>query len=38
MDNKMYIRMNCDWKSREEYEKKKRQEKVKQNNKVKVTK
>ena len=34
MDNKAYIRMDRDWKSREEYEK--RKEKVKQNNKVKA--
>ena len=36
MDKKEYIRMDRDWKSREEYEKIKRQEKDKQNNKVKV--
>lgn len=36
MDKKAYIRMDRDWKSREEYEKRKRQEKDKQNNKVKV--
>lgn len=29
MDNKLYVRMNCDWKSREEYENRKKQEKVK---------
>lgn len=35
MDSKVFIRMDRDWKSREEYEKKKRLERVKQNNKVK---
>lgn len=36
MDNKVYIRMDRDWKSREEYEKRKKKEKIKQNNKVKA--
>ena len=35
MDSKVFIRMDRDWKSREEYENKKRLERVKQNNKVK---
>jgi len=35
MDNKMYIRMDRDWKSREEYEKKKKQERVNKLSKIK---
>ena len=35
MDSKVFIRMDRDWKSREDYEKNKRLERVKQNNKVK---
>ena len=35
MDSKVFIRMDRDWKSREDYEQKKRLERVKQNNKVK---
>lgn len=35
MDNKVYIRMDRDWKSREEYEKKKKQERVNKLSKIK---
>jgi len=35
MDNKMYIRMDRDWKSREEYEKKKKQERINKLSKIK---
>ena len=35
MDSKMYIRMDRDWKSREEYEKRKKQERLNKLSKMK---
>jgi hypothetical protein len=35
MDRKVYVRMNCDWKSRDEYEKRKKKEKLNETYKVK---
>jgi len=38
MDSKMYIRMDRDWKSREEYEKRKKQERLNKLSKMKKEK
>lgn len=38
MDSKLYIRMDRDWKSREEYEKRKKQERLNKLSKMKKEK
>lgn len=38
MDSKLYIRMDRDWKSREEYEKRKKQERLNKLSKIKKEK
>jgi len=38
MDSKLYIRMDHDWKSREEYEKRKKQERLNKLSKIKKEK